>query len=389
MLQGTFKYIRMEQVIYGRPVAESLAAEAARLEAHRVFLLVSGTLNRETDEVAKIAAALGDRFAGLADHMPAHTPREAVLAATAKARAAEADLLASFGGGSATDGAKLMQLCLRHGITEPAQLDDYRIVTRSDGSTHRPDFEGPTVRQVAVPTTLSAGEFNPLAGCTDERRRMKEVYNHPLLVPRTVILDPAPTVHTPMWLWLSTGVRAVDHAVETLCSFNSNPYADGTAMQALRLLGEGLPRVKADPGDLEARLNCQLGAWLSMVCVQGGVSLGASHGIGHVLGGTCDVPHGHTSCVMLPAVLRWNASANGGRQKLVSEAFGQPARPAGDILDAFIAGLGMPRTLAAVGVPEDKHELIARNAMHDHWVHANPRPIKGPAEVLEILRLAA
>ncbi|MEQ9642663.1 MAG: iron-containing alcohol dehydrogenase [Alphaproteobacteria bacterium] len=389
MIQGDFTYIKTDKVIYGKPAAETLAAEAARLGAERVFLLASGTLARETDEIDKVKAALGARYAGLADHLPAHTPRAAVLDASAKARAANADLIVSFGGGSATDGAKLMQLCLAHDITEHDQFDDFRIITRSDGSTQRPDYAGPTVRQIAIPTTLSAGEFNPLAGCTDERRKMKEVYSHPLLAPQSIILDPAPTVRTPMWLWLSSGVRAVDHAVETLCSLGSNPYCDGTAMQALRLLSQGLPRVKADGNDLEARLMCQLGAWLSMVIVQGAVPLGASHGIGHVLGGTCDVPHGHTSCVMLPAVLRWNVSINGERQKLVAEAFGQPGAAAGEVVGSFIAGLGMPRTLADVGVGEDQYELIARNSMHDPWVHSNPRPIEGPAQVMEILRLAA
>ncbi len=191
-----------------------------------------------------------------------------------------------------------------------------------------------------------------------------------------------------MWLWLSSGVRAVDHAVETLCSLVSNPYCDGTAMQALRLLSAGLPRVKADGNDMEARLMCQLGAWLSMVIVQGQVALGASHGIGHVLGGTCNVAHGHTSCVMLPAVLRWNEPVNGERQKLVSEAFGKPGAAASDVVGDFIAGLGMPRSLGDVAVGEGQHELIAKNAMHDRWVHTNPRPIPGPAQVLEILKLA-
>src|SRR5690606_11955526 len=118
----------------------------------------------------------------------------------------------------------LMQICLRHGLTAVEELDGYRVRVESDGRRHLPQFDGPVVRQIAVPTTLSAGEFNPLAGCTDPRRKVKEAYVHPLLVPRAVVLDPAATVHTPDWLWLSTGVRAVDHAVEGLCSARPNPY---------------------------------------------------------------------------------------------------------------------------------------------------------------------
>ena len=142
------------------------------------------------------------------------------------------------------------------------------------------------------------------------------------MMPQAVILDPAVTIHTPEWLFLSTGIRAVDHAVETICSILPAPFSDGMALQALRLLSASLPAVKANPGDLEARLNCQLGAWMSIMGALNNVPMGASHGIGHVLGGTAHVPHGYTSCVMLPHVLRFNEPVNPARQSWVSEAMG-------------------------------------------------------------------
>ena len=116
------------------------------------------------------------------------------------------------------------------------------------------------------------------------------------------------------------------------------------------LLARGLPGVKADPSDLQARLDCQMGTWLSMGPLAGGVPMGASHGIGYVIGALFDIPHGHTSCVMLPAVMRWNKSANAERQALVAAAMDHPGEDAADVLDAFIAGLGMPRSLGAVNV---------------------------------------
>ena len=161
-----------------------------------------------------------------------------------------------------------------------------------------------------------------------------------------MILDPAITVHTPEWLFLSTGIRAVDHCVEGICSNEAHPYADAQALRGLTLLARGLPRVKADPSDLQARLDCQLGSWLSMGPLASGVPMGASHGIGYVLGAVFDIPHGHTSCIMLPAVMRWNKSVNAEKQALVAAAMGHPGEDAGDVLDAFIAGLGMPRSLA-------------------------------------------
>jgi maleylacetate reductase len=126
-----------------------------------------------------------------------------------------------------------------------------------------------------------------------------------------------------------------------------------------------------------------------MTNIIGGVPMGASHAIGHILGGTCDVPHGYTSCIMLPAVLRWNRSVNKERQDLVAEALGKPGADAGDLLHAFIAGLGLPRSLREVDVGPDRFELIAGNAMHDRALHTNPRKIKGTDDVIEILKLAA
>jgi len=157
----------------------------------------------------------------------------------------------------------------------------------------------------------------------------------------------------------------------------------------LALLARGLPRVKADPHDLAARLDCQLGTWLSMGPLTAGVPMGASHGIGYVLGAVFDIPHGHTSCIMLPAVMRWNKVANAEKQALVSVAMGRPGLEAADVLDAFIADLGMPRSLGAVNVGREHFPKIAEQAMGTPWVPRNPRPIAGPAQIVEILELAA
>ena len=391
MLQsGRVAFGAMEAVTFGKPAAETLAEEARRRDARRVFLMVSGTLNRTTDEIAKVRRALGNRFAGVFDHMPPHTPRQAVVEAAAMAREMKADLIATVGGGSITDGAKAVQLCLANEITSAEAINSLRPVKGLDGAlAPPPDMKPPTVPQVTVPTTLSAGEFSAIAGVTDERHRVKELIRHPGIMPRVVVLDPAVTVHTPEWLWLSTGIRAVDHCVEGICSGEANPYADAQALHGLSLLARGLPRVKADPSDIDARLDCQIGSWLSMGPLASGVPMGASHGIGYVLGAMFDIPHGHTSCIMLPAVMRWNKSVNGERQALVAAAMGHPDEDAGDVLDRFIAGLGMPRSLGAVKIGRESFDRMAEQAMGTPWVPRNPRPIAGPAQVREILELAA
>ncbi len=385
---GRVVFSKMEQVLFGVAAAEAVAAEAQRHDAHRVFLMVSGTLNRSTDAIETVLRALANRCAGVFDRMPPHTPRRAVIEATAQARDAQADLIVTIGGGSITDGAKAVQLCLANDVRTPEAMDALRAVKGADGTQGPPPCNPPTVRQISVPTTLSAGEFSGIAGVTDERTKIKELFRHPMVVPATVILDPELTVHTPEWLFLSTGIRAVDHCVEGICSGEANPYGDAQALRGLALLSQGLPRVKADPADLQARLDCQMGAWLSMGPLAAGVPMGASHGIGYILGAVFDIPHGHTSCIMLPAVMRWNKPANAERQALVAAAMGHAGEDAGDVLDAFIAGLGMPRSLHAVHVPADAFRQIAEGAMHTPWVPRNPRRISGPEEVQEILTLA-
>ncbi len=386
---GRVVFGRMEEVEFGKPAAQCVAAAAERAGARRVLLMVSGTLNRETDEVEKLRSALGSRYAATFDRMPPHTPRRAVIAATEVARSCNADLIVTLGGGSVTDGAKAVQLCLANDVRTPEAIDALRPVKGPDGALGPPPCKAPTVKQITVPTTLSGGEFSAISGVTDERSNVKELIRHPAIMPRTVILDPAVTVHTPEWLWLSTGIRAVDHCVEGICSGDAHPYGDAQALQGLALLARGLPRVKADPKDLQARLDCQMGTWLSMGPLASGVPMGASHGIGYVLGAAFGIPHGHTSCIMLPAVMRWNKPVNAARQELVASAMGHPGKDAGEVLKALIVGLGMPASLGAVKIGRESFPRIAEQAMGTPWVPRNPRPIAGPAQVREILELAA
>ncbi|HVZ10626.1 iron-containing alcohol dehydrogenase [Rhodopila sp.] len=388
MVQGIHRYPPMERVVYGVELARALSDEIDRLGAKAVYVLASGTLTRETDVIDTARRILGNRMAGLCARIGAHTPRIDVVAAANEARAAKADLLLTIGGGSVTDAAKMVGLCLGNDVTTPEGLDRFKAIITADGKTERPPVKPPSIRSIDVPTTLSAGEFTAMAGCTDTVRHVKESYAHPLMMPQAVILDPAVTIHTPLWLFLSTGLRAVDHAVEDLCSINPTPFSDGMSMHALRLLAAGLPAVKRDPSDLAARLDCQLGAWMSIMGSQNGVTKGASHGIGHVLGGTAGVPHGYTSCVMLPHVLRFNAPVNATRQAWVSEALGWPGKPAADAVAALVASLDLPQTLREVGVTADQLDTIAEGSMHDRWVHTNPRKIDGPATVRMLLDAA-
>jgi maleylacetate reductase len=388
MRSGIYSYPQTQRIIYGSPFAQALAIELEAVGAQRVYVLASASLARQTQAVQELQAVLGTHCVGLFKEMPAHTPRLAVVQAAQEASQAKADLILTLGGGSITDAGKMVTLCMGNAIESAQDLDRLATRVHADGRIERPEFQAPTVPCTVISTTLSAGEFSALAGCTDTVKAMKENFLHPQAAPRSVILDPALTLHTPEWLWLSTGIRAVDHAVEDLCSINTQPLSEATSFQALRLLGRGLRAVKKDPADWDARLDCQLGAWMSIIGSSAGVHKGASHGIGHVLGGTAGVPHGYTSCVMLPHVLRFNQSVNAAQQQRVSEALGDPNKPACEVVAELVAQLGLPSTLREVGVPAEMLELIARNAMHDRLIHTNPRKIHGPEDVRRILAAA-
>jgi maleylacetate reductase len=240
----------------------------------------------------------------------------------------------------------------------------------------------------AIPTTLSAAEFTAFAGVTDVSRRAKEGYGHPLLAPRAVVLDPAMTLSTPSQLWFSTGMKAVDHAVEQLCNPVRSPYADALAEAGVMGLVQGLLATKAHPGDLDARLECQIGMWLAMAGASAGRGLGASHAIGHTLGGSFGVPHGLTSCVALPAVLRWNERVASDRQKLVAALLRNPEFSASDAVRTLAHALDLPTDLAAIGIGPGQFRAIAEYTMHDRGIRSNPRPIKGADDIMEILELA-
>ena len=386
---GRVLFGQMDEVVFGKPAAEAIAAQVHRLGTTRVFLMVSNSLNRNTDEIDKIRRALGNRCAGTFDHMPAHTPRAAVIEATEAARAAHADLIVTIGGGSITDGGKAVQMCLANDIRSPEAIDKLRPVKGADGIVGPPPMNPPMVRQISVPTTLSGRRFQRLGG---GHRRAHESQG-----------AAAPSAHH-----AERGrARSGDHAAyagmalaldrdscgrslrRRRLSNEAHVFGDAQALKGLALLASGLPRVKAEPKDLAARLDCQLGAWLSMGPLSSGVPMGASHGIGYVLGAEFGVPHGHTSCIMLPAVMRWNKPANGDRQPLISTAMSQAGSDAGDVLDSLIRGLGMPRSLGAVKIGRDNFQRIAVLAKATPWVPRNPRPIDAPDQVREILEFAS
>lgn len=385
---GTFTVQAQEQIVFGTPAEEAVVAEAERIGAARVFVTSTRSLDRlERGSLQRIVAALGARHAGTYARISSHSPREDVVAGANQARVSEADLLVAVGGGSVVDATKAMQLCLWLGLETPEAMEPYCSGFERTRSATLAVPADP-VRMISVTTTLSASEFTRNAGITDARSNTKQSFNHRMLVPRVVVLDPAATLDTPAWLLFSTGIRAVDHAVETYCAPRANPATEALSLHGLRLLARALRSIKASPHDLAPRLEAQFGMWQAIAPIAAGVFTGASHGIGYALGAAYGVPHGQTSCVMLPAVLRWNAAVNGDRQRALAEAMGAPDRAAADLVAELVADLDLPGSLRAVGIKRDDLDELAERALRYHPVQVNPRKIESVEEVREILELA-
>jgi len=384
-IAGNYQYPTMESVNYGKPAGEALREEAERLGAKRVYLIASRTLNTKTDVIEDIRKALGDRYADTFDGVPQHTTREVVVQIARKAKSAGADLVVAIGGGSVVDAAKIVLMCMEHEIFEQDGLDGFETTPeRRFGQ-----FRTPKVRMIAIPSTLSGGEYNSGALVTDTRRKLKQIFNHPMMMPRSIILDPAMTRYTPEKLWLGSGTRAMDHGIEAICSSRPNVLVDAVCQQGLRYLHDGLLRTKHNPHDEEARLSCQLGSWPSAFGLQARGADGCESCHRPCARGTCDVPHYFCTAVMMPSVLRYNRPATEAAQKSVAAALGAPSRDASEAFAGFIAELGLPQRLAEVGVGEDRFELIGKNAMLSIFTRANPQPIREPGDVVKILKMAA
>ncbi len=375
-----------ERLVFATPAADAVADEVERLGASRVLVVSGRSLARLANgPLQRIERALSGRHAGTFAAMRAHTPREDVLAVIERVRATGATSIVAVGGGSVIDGCKAACLGLWSGVRTVADFDRLVSAERRETALAVPDD---VVRVIAVSTTLSASDFTSSAGLTDTSTKSKQAVLHRLLVPRVAVLDPAATLDTPMGLLLSTGMRAVDHAVESYCSDSANPATAMHSLQGLTLLYEALPAIARDPSALGPRAEAQLGMWQAITAAGAGAGSGASHGIGYALGATFDVAHGHTSCVMLPAVLRWNAEVDGARQAALSQAMGRPDVPAWQLVADLVKTLGQPATLRELGIGREHLDEIATRALRYPAVKANPRTIRGVADVREILDLA-
>ncbi|KAI1484224.1 putative Fe-containing alcohol dehydrogenase [Daldinia eschscholtzii] len=387
---------------YGLSFIDSLLKHADdTFKATRIYIICSRSLAGNTTYLNELKERLGDKVAGVRVGMKPHSLWSEILEIVADARKSDADLIVTLGAGSLTDAAKIVSLALANDVSTHAELGSLCPTSPKK----RVDIKPAKVPVVCIPTSLSGGEYSSFAGATNDETGQKHAFFEGLQGPALVILDPELTTTTPDKVWLSTGIKAVDHCVETLCSLKSDDAADQDAKHGLAQLIPGLIKSKRNPKDVEARLQCQLGARDAMSACTWGVPLGASltiDGIGHQLG-PAGVGHGETSCILNPAVCKYNykKGANVERQNAIIQLLWESPEAReifsrkglkketadlGDLMDAIIRALEMPRTLSEFGIGEDKLSGIAENSLKDRWVKTNPAPLDKEG-VLEILRM--
>src|SRR5919107_3917098 len=268
MRGGTHTFLPTKRVHFGAGSLEKIQEEA--LAKDRAFIVTGRTLFEKTDLIRRVEEILGEKHGGTFPGMGEHTPGSSVEEAAR--RACGSDLLVSVGGGSVIDGTK--------------------AVARELGyPTH-----------VAVPTTLSGAEWAHRVGVTDEASGRKRGFADARAVPQVVVLAPEATIFTPEKLWLSTGIRALDHAVEGLLYGGEHPVTDVTGAEGARRLVAYLPRSREEPEDVQVRGELQVAAWLASFGPLN-TTMGLSHGLGRRIGASYGVPHGYTSCITLAPTL--------------------------------------------------------------------------------------
>ncbi len=342
-----FTLSRLERVISGPGKIATLGEELDR-RALKSTIVVTGKSLGASPLLDKVTGALGSRCAGIFKGARQHVPRSSVNELESEIARLDADSLVSFGGGSPIDTCKVASF---------AFLASKELI------------------HIAIPTTLSAGEYTHAGGVTDEATRVKSGVSDPRLAPRTVLNDPELTLATPDWLWVATGMRALDHAIETSYTPRHHPLSDALAAKAISLLIDHLaPSIETSGGEkLAHRGYCQFAAWFS---IYGSMNtrFGISHLLGHQIGPRWNVAHGVTSCITLPHAMRFMAEIAPERFGPIAEGFHIPFDPShpkpgalgcADKTARFIEQFDVPHSLKAVGVPRHEISEIVPTVQHE------------------------
>jgi maleylacetate reductase len=344
----------------------------------RAFVFASRTLNQRTDVIDRLVDSLGTTVVGRSDRVGEHAPLTNVLAAVEEVRAAQADVLVTVGGGSVMDFGKFVQLGVTEGVVS---RDDFRALRHDQQPTvdHRP-----TLRQIAVPTTFSLSEWTAAGTPVDDETGKKIMLRIPDGVARAIVYDPSVVAHTPRHLALTTAVRGLDHAVNSVLSALPNELCTDLCLQAIRHFSTGIPLLAQ--GDPAGITSLHRASFLAGSC-QLSVPHGFSHFMVHVFAPWARVGHSETACVMMLAQAAWLAELDDPRVGQVAEAMGRPGERLDVIVRDLLEECGLPTTVRALGVDPVRLDDVVQLALeHPYVTYRNLRPIQTAEDILMILR---
>jgi alcohol dehydrogenase class IV len=291
------------------------------------------------------------------------------------------DGVVAFGGGSALDAGKA--IALMAGQDRPLwdfeDAGDNYLRVKVDGMAP----------VVAVPTTAGTGsEVGRVAVITDEQARLKRLIFHPRVLPAIVFLDATLTTGLPPGVTAATGMDALSHCLEAYCSPVHHPMAAGIALEGMRLIHHYLPRAVADGGDLAARHHMLVASCMGATAFQRG--LGAMHALAHPLGALYDAHHGMLNAILMPYVVQANAHAIRAPLAALARYLALPAGSAEGV-QAWIlelrARIGIPHTLAGIGLDDREADRVGRMAAVDPSAATNAVPFNA-AQYTAIFRSA-
>ena len=279
------------------------------------------------------------------------------------------DGVIAFGGGSALDTGKAVALMV--GQTRPI----WDFEDREDWYT-RVNVAGmaPTV---AVPTTAGTGsEVGRASVITDVRDHTKKIIFHPKMLPSIVIADPELTLGLPAKVTAAVGMDALSHNLEAYCSPSYHPLAEGIALEGMRLVHDWLPTAVKDGNDIEARSHMMAASLMGATAFQKG--LGAMHSLSHPCSANLNTHHGLTNAVVMPYVLSWNRPALSEKMQRLAAYLNLSQHSFTGVLDWILElrnNIGVPDTLAELGVTPEHAQSFAQQAFDDPSTGGNPIPV--------------
>jgi alcohol dehydrogenase class IV len=382
-----FNNPRVERIVSGHGSIEKLAEETERVGGIRALVVISPSVAK-TFLLDRIMSGLGAKCVAIFDQVKPHSPTDSIEKAVERARDARIDVLVSVGGGSAIDTAKGVAALLAEG----GSLPRFGVRFTPPNKKEVPLMPAPKLPHIAIPTTLSGGEYSYSAGISEGGR--KYIVADPKLAPRTVLLDPEAAATAPARLLAASGMNALAHCVEAVYSTETQPLTEAYCFTGIGLLARFLPRAVENSEDFEALSYVQVAACLSGMGVYSAWT-GIHHAIVHVVGGRYKAPHAEIHALMLPYAMRWNLDVTIGAHARMAREIGIGgaddnvlAAAVPEHVFAMNQRMGLPLKLRDLGVPRDGLKQLAIDALADYSIHTNPKPVRNPEQVLEVLEPA-